>query len=191
MKKLLFAAAFALFATANAQTEKGSWVVGASSTLGFNSTSSKVKANGHSVDGPKVSTFTITPSAGYFVIDKLAVGLDLGYNSATTKFDGDKYTASTFGIMPTGTYYFTDNKTVKPYLGAGVGYASTKEKEGNYSVTVDGLAWKVKGGIAYFIATNTALDLGLGYTQFSNKENGVTTNVNNFGVNLGFSIFFK
>jgi outer membrane protein len=30
----------------------------------------------------KVNTFSITPSAGYFVIDKLAVGIDLGFVSA-------------------------------------------------------------------------------------------------------------
>ena len=64
MKKLLLVGAVALFGAMNAQTEKGSWVIGGSTTIGFNSKSSKVKYNGQSVDGPKSTSFNITPSAG-------------------------------------------------------------------------------------------------------------------------------
>ncbi|KFC34911.1 porin family protein [Elizabethkingia anophelis] len=196
MKKNLLIGAFALLGfAASAQTEKGSWVVGGSTSIGFNNVSTKVKSGNTTFDGPKVNTFTIAPSAGYFVIDKLSVGLDLAYTNATTKYDGAKTTSNTFAILPTATYYFTDNSVIKPYLGAGIGYASNTEKEEyrgkSNEYTVDGFAWKVKGGFAYFFTPSIAADLGLSYSQFSNKDNGVRTNVNTFGVGVGLSVFFK
>ena len=196
MKKNLLIGAFALLGfAASAQTEKGSWVVGGSTSIGFNNVSTKVKSDNTTFDGPKVNTFTIAPSAGYFVIDKLSVGLDLAYTNATTKYDGAKTTSNTFAILPTATYYFTDNTVIKPYLGAGIGYASNTEKEEyrgkSNKYTVDGFAWKVKGGFAYFFTPSIAADLGLSYSQFSNKNNGVRTNVNTFGVGVGLSVFFK
>lgn len=196
MKKNLLIGAFALLGfAASAQTEKGSWVVGGSTSIGFNNVSTKVKSDNTTFDGPKVNTFTIAPSAGYFVIDKLSVGIDLAYTNATTKYDGAKTTSNTFAILPTATYYFTDNSVIKPYLGAGIGYASNTEKEEyrgkSNKYTVDGFAWKVKGGFAYFFTPSIAADLGLSYSQFSNKDNGVRTNVNTFGVGVGLSVFFK
>ncbi|CDN73780.1 OmpW family outer membrane protein [Elizabethkingia anophelis] len=196
MKKNLLIGAFALLGfAASAQTEKGSWVVGGSTSIGFNNVSTKVKSGNTTFDGPKVNTFTIAPSAGYFVIDKLSVGLDLAYTNATTKYDGAKTTSNTFAILPTATYYFTDNTVIKPYLGAGIGYASNTEKEEyrgkSNEYTVNGFAWKVKGGFAYFFTPSIAADLGLSYSQFSNKDNGVRTNVNTFGVGVGLSVFFK
>lgn len=196
MKKNLLIGVFALLGfAASAQTEKGSWVVGGSTSIGFNNVSTKVKSDNTTFDGPKVNTFTITPSAGYFVIDKLSVGLDLAYTNATTKYDGAKTTSNTFAILPTATYYFTDNTVIKPYLGAGIGYASNTEKEEyrgkSNEYTVDGFAWKVKGGFAYFFTPSIAADLGLSYSQFSNKNNGIRTNVNTFGVGVGLSVFFK
>ncbi|AKH93944.1 OmpW family outer membrane protein [Elizabethkingia anophelis] len=196
MKKNLLIGAFALLGfAASAQTEKGSWVVGGSTSIGFNNVSTKVKSDNTTFDGPKVNTFTIAPSAGYFVIDKLSVGLDFAYTNATTKYDGAKTTSNTFAILPTATYYFTDNTVIKPYLGAGIGYASNTEKEEyrgkSNEYTVDGFAWKVKGGFAYFFTPSIAADLGLSYSQFSNKDNGVRTNVNTFGVGVGLSVFFK
>lgn len=197
MKKFLLLLTLSAFGFVNAQTEKGSWVVGGSTTIGFNSVGSKVDYNGGSVDGPKVSTFNFTPSVGYFVMNKLAVGLDLGFTSVSTKYndDGsnDKYTTSTFSLMPTATYYFTTESKLFPYLGAGLGYASTKEKDNSYETKVDGFAWKGKGGVAYFITDKVAIDIGLSYHRYSNKDTydgqDIKTKINTFGVGAGLSIF--
>lgn len=210
MKKLFLVGALALFGAMNAQTEKGSWVVGGSTTIGFNNATTKYKYEGETADGPKVSTFTVTPSVGYFVIDKLAVGLDLGFTSLTTKeeesFGGFNYSAkntvSTFSVLPTATYYFKSDSKVLPYLGVGVGYSTSKTK---YSETdssgtdsfedkVGGFAWKGKGGIVFLITPTIGVDLGLSYLGSSGKYDGnddVKVQTNTFGVNAGFSFFFK
>lgn len=199
MKKLMLVGALALFAAVNAQTEKGSWVIGGSTTVGFNNVSTKHSAGNSSSTEPSVSTFTLTPSVGYFVQDKLAVGLDLGFVSMSQKDGDDKYTVNTLSAMPTATYYFKSATNLVPYLGAGVGYASTKMTEkynGNSeSETVDGLAWKAKGGLVYLINQNIGVDVGASYNQFSNKETVMGTDykttVGTFGINLGFSVFLK
>ncbi len=54
MKKNLLIGAFALLGfAASAQTEKGSWVVGGSTSIGFNNVSTKVKSDNTTFDGPK------------------------------------------------------------------------------------------------------------------------------------------
>lgn len=199
MKKLFLVGALALFAAVNAQMEKGSWVIGGSTTIGFNNVSTKYSAGNNSSTEPSISTFTLTPSVGYFVQDKLAVGLDLGFVTMSQKDGSDKYTVSTLSAMPAATYYFKSATNLVPYLGAGVGYASTKSTEkynGNsYTETVDGFAWKAKGGLVYLINQNIGVDVGASYNQYSNKETVMGTDykttVGTFGVNVGFSVFLK
>ncbi|MEN4762087.1 MULTISPECIES: OmpW family outer membrane protein [unclassified Chryseobacterium] len=202
MKKLLLAGAVALFGLSNAQMTKGDWVISGNTGLGFNAQSSTVKANGESNDGPKISNFSITPSVGYFVIDGLAVGIDLGFNSNTNKFDGDKLTNTTFSVMPTATYYFNTGSKLFPFVGAGIGYATYKEKYSlssgaafNADSTNDGLTWKAKAGVTYMATQSLGINLGLGFDQFYTKNTVLNTEVkttrNNFGVNVGFSYFIK
>ena len=209
MKKLLVLGAVALFGAMNAQTEKGSWVVGGSTTLGFNSANTKYKYDGQSEDGPKVSTFTITPSVGYFVIDKLAIGVDLGYTSLTTKmeesFMGTNYSAkstlSTFSILPTATYYFKSDSQILPYLGVGAGYSTSKEKftqtgggSNEYEDNLNGFAWKGKGGIVFLLTPSIGIDLGVSYMGSNGKyddDSDAKVQTNTFGVNVGISVFLK
>lgn len=210
MKKLLLAGAIALFGLSNAQMTKGDWVISGNTGMGFNNNTTTVKIGSSSTDGPKVNTFSVVPSVGYFVIDKLAVGIDLGYVNTTTKYEKAKFTNSTFSVMPTATYYFTNSSKLVPFLGAGIGYASNKEKTSynginngmydpilmqNTETTTDGLAWKVKGGVTYMATQSLGINLGVSYDQFSSKETimntEVKTNVKTFGVNIGFSYFIK
>lgn len=210
MKKLLLAGAIALFGLSNAQMTKGDWVISGNTGMGFNNSTTTEKVEGKSTESPKVNTFSITPSVGYFVIDKLAVGIDLGYVNTTTKYDGAKFTNSRFSVMPTATYYFTNSSKLVPFLGAGIGYASNKEKtsfsgmrNGTFDpllvqdteITKGGLAWKVRGGVTYMVTQSLGINLGVSYDQFSSKETIMNkefkTNINTFGVNVGFSYFIK
>ncbi|WP_394666910.1 OmpW family outer membrane protein [uncultured Chryseobacterium sp.] len=203
MKKLLLAGAVALFGLSNAQMTKGDWVISGNTGIGFNNMETKTKVNGQSFDGPKVSSFSVTPSVGYFVIDKLAVGIDLGFTSVTTKDSGDKTTISNFSVMPTATYYFANSSKFVPFLGAGIGYATGKSKytstllgtTTSNEVSTDGLAWKAKGGVTYMATQSLGINLGLGFDQFYNKETVAgyeyKTTTSTFGVNLGFSYFIK
>lgn len=203
MKKLLVVGAVALFASMNAQMEKNSWIVSGKTGIDFNSSTSKYSSQGNSIDGPKVSTFSISPSVGYFVVDNLAIGVDLGFNSTKTTFtnaalDVD-YTdkTSTFTILPNATYYFPTASKVRPYLGAGVGYGSLTgyNEITDTNSTNGGFLWGAKGGLVYLVNSNIGLDLGAGYSSFTVKQTEqnieLKTVANTFGVSAGVSIFFK
>lgn len=199
MKKLFLTGALALFAAVNAQMEKGSWVISGSTNLGYNNVTTKYSSGNVSATDPSVSTFNVTPSVGYFVQDKLAVGLDLGFSSVSQKDGSDKTTISTTSVLPNAVYYFKNASTIVPYLGAGVGYASTKVSETYNNKTdsdsIDGFAWKAKGGVVFLINQTVGIDLGLGYNQFTNKQTVLgteyKTTVGTFGVNAGLSVFLK
>lgn len=203
MKKLLLASAIALFASVQAQTEKGSWVVSGKTGIGFNSATTKYSAQGHSVDGPEVSTFSVTPSVGYFVIDNLAVGVDLGFTSTKTTFKNSDLDVNyedkqqLFSILPNATYYFATATKARPYLGAGIGYGSLTASDifSGDQTTKGGFLWGVKGGLVYLLNSTVGLDLGVGYNSFTTKqtESGVElkTTANTLGVNGGITLFFK
>lgn len=199
MRKLILAGALAAFGAMNAQTERGSWVVSGSTGIGFNNMTTSAKSGGIKSEGEKVSTFTITPSVGYFVTDGLAIGLDLSYSAITTKYSNSKTTVSTFGILPSATYYFKTASAVIPYLGAGLGYANMGNKMTENGRTDDysqsGLAWKAKGGLVYMITPSVGLDVGVGYSQFSSKyqplySQEMKMTIGTLSVNGGLSIFF-
>lgn len=203
MKKLMFAGALALFASMNAQMEKGSWIVSGKTGIGFTSANTKYTAQGQTVDGPKVSSFEITPSVGYFAANNLAIGVDLGLKSTKTTFKNSNLGInmeeknSMFSVMPTATYYFATASKVRPYLGAGVGYGSLTSEDifNNNETTKGGLLWGAKGGFVYLLNSSIGLDLGVGYQSFTTKETEqgveVKTIADGIGVNAGFSLFFK
>lgn len=93
MKKLLLTAALvAVFGfAANAQTEQGGILAGASSNLGFAS-----QDNG----GGSISVFNLDVKGGYFLMDGLAAGLNIEYVSI------DGTSASSIGVF--GRYFITD-----------------------------------------------------------------------------------
>lgn len=200
MKKLTLIALLAFFGTANAQTEKGNWIVSGATSLGFNSNKITNKSGDVSVDGQKTTTFNVKPAIGYFVIDNLSVGIDLGYE--VKKYDEylgfeqkTKVTASTFSVLPSATYYFKTDSKAFPYVGAGAGYALNNSKT---TITApyktNFFQWKAKAGLAYFITPSIAVDLGLSYDQLSttfNETQMISENkviFKNFGANIGINV---
>lgn len=176
----------ALTGLMNAQTTKGSWVVDGKTSLGFNNFS--INASGN--DSSKLSVFYITPSASYFVIDNLAIGVGLDYATIKVKdvkdygFNDKDLNLSALSIVPSATYYF-NSTNIKPYLGAGLGYGVVKLED--YSK--NGLVWNVNGGLVYLINNNVGINAGLKYAQIRMKEDNVKVNFNNLSVAAGFSIF--
>lgn len=196
MKKMLLTAAIAALGIfgANAQTEQGNWKFGGSSNFSFNSNSSTPEFDGDELDSETtITTINFSTDASYFVIDNLAVGLELMIGSTKDKTEegGDEfeYTTSTFGVLPQATYYFTDGEFV-PFAGAKVGYLSSggEEDEDKFS----GIAFGAEVGVAYFINNNISIDLMVEYlnSTLSNKEEEDYKLKNNtIGVGIGFSIF--
>ncbi|WP_330442069.1 porin family protein [Flavobacterium sp. C4GT6] len=195
MKKVLLslAAVFA-FGLANAQeTENNGFAKGdvfLSGSVGFSSESTgDVKTNG----------FNITPSAGYFVSENIAVGLSLGYTSTKDEApnrEDIKY--SEFGIGAFGRYYFTPANKFSLFGQLGVGYQNGKYEQGSTEVKSDGFNVAVAPGINYFVSEHFALEATFGILSYSTSkpdfDGAESTDNFDFGVNLdniNFGIVYK
>ena len=192
MKKFLLIVAVAFASATYAQTEKGNWMVGSDLALSFESQKTTVRNDGTKVGDETVSTFKIVPNLNYFVIDNLAVGLGLGYESKKTKdVDGAD---NTFTIAPTAHYYFPIGGKLAPFVGAKVGYAHKSEKGSTKDANKwNGLVVGGKAGIAYFVNNGAALTGYVGYDHYSLKnkqENKLKAQQGTFGVGIGVALFF-
>ena len=75
----------------------------------------------------------LTAGGAYWCTDSFGIGLDLGFGVANAKIEDEKTDArskisNSFSIMPTATYYMTDNLV----LSVGAGVAWTKVKDVDY-----------------------------------------------------------
>ncbi|KPE51966.1 hypothetical protein [Chryseobacterium indologenes] len=181
MKKLIFAGILAagLATTANAQIQKGNWLVGSSlltSNFGLNT------GGGYSI--------ALQPKGAYFIEDNVAVGgyVNLGISKVTngspTRFD--------YAVGGLGRYYLSPGeKGVDNLLNHGrwffegnVGIGGSSVENGN---STTGLDFGVGPGYSYFITPNIGLE-GLvkyqGQTGFGSE--GLNSNIT---FNVGFSIY--
>jgi len=170
MKKIILFATFVVVAFATqAQTEKSTWLLGGAA--GFGSTGK---------DDYKTTSFSITPKAGYFAMDNLAIGAGLGFSSFKVG-DDDATTSLSFG--PFVRYYFVNlGENAKLFGNANVDFGSQKESGTSIGTT----QWGIAAGPAIFLNKNTALEMTLGYSSF--KLNGDDEGINSFGVAIGFQI---
>lgn len=112
----------------------------------------------------------------------------------------------TWSVLANGIYEFQlDCWCIKPYVGAGIGYANSKLKTGHivfsdsssssssetrFSGSDDrkGFAWQVIAGIAYPICDN--FDLDIEYRYFQTRGGSHSGNVSNNSVDVGIKYLF-
>ncbi|MBX2915910.1 MAG: porin family protein [Cyclobacteriaceae bacterium] len=147
------------------------------------------------------SSLNFRPSAGYFVIDNLEVGLQLGIGSGKSQYEGSAETKnSTFQVGPFARYYkFTSNErfaftgTLSFQIGSGTSSTGQNElKTGSTSVSL-------VPGFTYFLSDKWALDFqlqGIGFTSYdpnkdvdNNNQNTFTFGASSLSPSLGFRFF--
>lgn len=197
MKKILLtltAVAAFTFATQAQELQKGNFLV--EGALQVNSTNDKDASK-------KSSEFTFTPKVGYFVTDKIAVGVEFAVgqgketNYAGTSDEYEKYNA--FGVGAFGRYYFLElGSRFKAYGELGVGFANSKTgltEADDKGVKVNGFGAGAGVGANFFLTEKIAI----GY-QFANviSYNSAKADVDGakastaFNVNLNsFENFFN
>lgn len=170
MKKIFTLAVVTIIsASAFSQTQKGNWLVGGSA--GFSSQS-------QSGSSTTTTELSITPTAGYFISNNLAVGASLNFGSQKS----GSTTVSTFGIGPMVRYYFAElGKNAKIYGQGEFAYASVSSG----GTTNTGTGWALQAGPAFFLNKNVAIETTLRYGSVKPQN---ANNVNTFGVNVGFQI---
>lgn len=211
MKKILLLAAIIACGYANAQEN----VTEAPASEGFKKgdviLTGAVAFSGTKTGEIKGSSFSVMPSAGYFLTNNIAVGVSLGYGHS----EEDVYigldspypqmanqVANTFSADVYGRYYFTAAKKFSLFAQLSAGFATSKrEFEGtNIEFKTNSFGAAIAPGISYFLTSHLALEASFGIINYTtyNPENidiygyGAdedTTNNFNIGLNLS-NIYF-
>lgn len=186
MKKLLLISCIALSLSASAQTEKGSWMIGAgigNINLGFGNSTTNFSLD-------------VEPTALYYISDNFGIGgrVLLGVDN-TSISGGGSTTIFGFGIAPTLRYYFTEMNKGKIFGEAAVDLegSSTTTKIAGTSTTTSGsnTGFSLGVGYNYFFNPHTALEIGLRYVnKFAYNAPTAGGLDNHINVNVGLQIFF-
>lgn len=184
MKKLLLtlSAVAVLGLVANAQTEKGKFMLGG-----------QVSYQGQSIkdSDAKSNEFSIIPNVGYFVADNIAVGTGIGYSWAENKNTANtKNTNSSFVLAPFGRMYSNNEGPVKFFGQLTVPMAwGTQEVNGDKTATTANYGVELAPGVAYFPTSNLGIEFkvrGLFYNNGSTTDEATDakTTVNSYGLNV-------
>lgn len=184
MKKLLLtlSAVAVLGLVANAQTEKGKFMLGG-----------QVSYQGQSIkdSDAKSNEFSIIPNVGYFVADNIAVGTGIGYSWAENKnTTNTKNTNSSFVLAPFGRMYSNNEGPVKFFGQLTVPMAwGTQEVNGDKTATTANYGVELAPGVAYFPTSNLGIEFkvrGLFYNNGSTTDEATDakTTVNSYGLNV-------
>lgn len=205
MKKVFVLTALAIgSATATmAQTTAGAIAVGA--TVGISATSSKtetkVGSTTTSTDGPKTTTFSFLPDVSYFLSDKLALGIAIGYRgentSRKTNSNGTDYELKNKGgaflVEPFAKYYISVGEKAAFLLRGGLGlqFGNNKDQRintiqtgpGTFTTTIvedptksTTISIGVRPGFIFFPADKWGVELSLGQNLlgYSHRTDKVT-----------------
>lgn len=212
MKKvLLTAVAVFAFGFANAQEEantfgfaKGDIIV--EGQLSFASNKETNSFAGADLDETKFSGISFTPKAGYFISDKLALGVELQVLSTketTTDFtvtpnDVTEEKGAGFGAGVFARYYFLElGQRFKTYAEVGAGFGSIKNEVDNVETDqTSSFGIGADLGMNYFVTNRFAISFGLANVLSFNSAKteypgGGETQENSFNGNLNvFRNFF-
>jgi outer membrane protein len=167
MKKqfLFLSIAFLLTSTIlQAQTERKSWMVGGqfNQQLSFS-------------DGTNYYVFNLSPDAGFFISNNLALGAAF----STTIFVIEGETDTRIGLAPFVRYYFGGSEKVKLFVHGQAGF-----EVDDSDVSFVG---KAHFGVAWFVVKNVALEASAGY---SIDTRGEADALSTLGMNVGFQVYF-
>lgn len=172
MKKgLLMMAVMLTCLVSYGQTEKGGWLLGASSNLGFRQID-----DSQSTD--KATAFQLDVKGGNFLMDNLAVGLSLDWSHGK---QGD-FKSTTTAIGPFARYYVNGMF----YVGASYMALNSKSTNNGVEFKADGSIWGVEAGYPIWLVDTVAIEPALEYSSQSVEGRDVTS----FGLAVGISIYF-
>jgi hypothetical protein len=120
------------------------------------------------------STYTLSPSLGYFITDNISVGSSVSLRFANSDLTGD--------VSASGSYYFMTAENYSPF--ATQSFGTTFGETTNSVVGATGL------GVSYFITQhigfNTTATLSYNLNNLSSFANNVS-----FGIVGAFAIYLK
>jgi len=194
--------------TAQPQLEKGSILLGATSTVALSGSISsellslgfihvKYKAGSDPAeDVYKFTSYNILPRGGYFIIDNLAAGLQTvfsGYNEKAMD-DNLEYAERTIGIGPFVRYYYPLDRFF-PFIEAESLFGTVKEVWYDEDERSPFVLLGISIGASLPLGDNVTFDASAGYLRSSQKDTDVETEyavhyiTSGFCLKMGFTIY--
>lgn len=197
MKRFIMALAIltGTLASLNAQTEQGAFLLAGNTQIGFTSETSEPDQGGIETT---TNTFSFEPTAGYFVIDNLAIGAGLGLTFQNRETGNQETSFTRFDFGPLARYYFgEDNIKFYPQIGFKLLFGS--QESGGQETDFNGFFFNIGGGAAFFVTDNIAIegllafDLGSQEQESGNGFGGqnLEFDIREFTFGFGVSIFFE
>jgi len=171
MKKLILSitAVFAIVLSANAQTEKGNFIIGGTASY----QSSKSDAD----NAKAAENLSIVPNFGYFVSDNLAIGTGLGYEYSKLDHASLSGQNEAFVVSPFGRYYVGLSDRFKFFGQASVpmAFGTVKATDANGDAgdktgTSTSVGVAVSPGFAYFPTKKIGIELALTGASFNSYK---------------------
>jgi hypothetical protein len=154
------------------QISKNNWLVGG------NLSYSKVNSAGTNASNNKTTTIEIMPNIGYFIFDKLAVGIKQNTHLSKEKrpqVDGstNTFNQNNFSFGPFIRYYFLDIDNRVNVFSDFSGYYTfiTNRSNGIRGGVSKSIDYSIFAGSALFVNSTVGLEFLLGYTGFKDIEN--------------------
>lgn len=192
-KIILSILAVAAFGTANAQESNstdGGFAKGDLFLTGSFGISSEKTGD------DKSNSFTVAPSLGYFVSDKIAIGGRISYTSEKAESENvDTQDLTALGISGFARYYWTPANKFSIFGEAEVSYVSAENNLTN--VKGSGFGLGIAPGVSYFLSSNFAIEASwglLGYNTFEVDGAQDSTNTFDLGLDLNdlrFGLIYK
>ena len=199
----------------NAQLNQGNIMTGLSTTFSGNSTYSEgpglasglfnlgfstVKDLDDDEIDAKFAALNFNPRVGYFIIDNLAVGLELmaGIVREKDPEDSDTWTVTTLVAGLFVRYYYPIEK-IYPFAELNVGFGSTKYKseygeEYSYESKYTNFVYSAGIGAAIPLGERVTFDALAGYMSSTKKEKDEEYSdemrIGTFGIKMGFMVYF-
>lgn len=172
-----------------AQTKQGTFLAGGSLTLDFQK--NKAEQGNTTVDLGNTNSVVINPTFGYFFMDGLSAGIQLGINSTKFKsnLNNQETTFTDWTVGPFVKYYHETNL----FGMASVGFGTSKQKTNN-NENKDGIfQWRLGVGYAFFLNEHVAIEPMMSYGATNYKDNDTdpdSKSINNsFRLSGGIIIF--
>ncbi len=162
---LLFISIF-FISTSFSQIKKGNWDVSTQiANINYNVTL-------------KDFNFTINPAGLYFISNRVAFGgqIALAFSTATKIW--------ALGAAPTSKQFLTLNDMGGFFLQESIGISFVD----NNGSTSSALVFGASPGYSFILNDHITIDLGIGWSAMHNFKANALIN-NNFGLNVGFSIY--
>jgi outer membrane protein len=192
MKKAVSVIVFAVITAVSAQAQ-----VFIGGSVGADYTGGKTKNGSSSTDRPSTFSLEFSPRVGYYLNDRFAAGLDVGFEHTINNNRADTETknfTTKFGVGAFGRYHAVEADRLTFILEGTLGWATGRQKTKTGSNSTEGDPINTVGLFVYPVLSYSLTDrlsleaysdflrLGFGMMTIKNEDVDRKTTTNYFGV---------